>query len=201
MVYLVDSQSRAIQAVLEPDNFTRDVPLLLDALLAACSHKRRQLTQQAIQANDIPALRHILAYHTLAEAVLQDVHFSSHGTPLHYVIQTPASLSCLPHVVDRDALAACPNAQGLLPVHTAVLLAGPDGAEEGVGLSVLQRLVEVAAWPCDQGGGGMSPEVLVNLRTTAPHSCLTDTDKDTIAEAVDRTPLHLSTDEEVGVYR
>ena len=182
MVYLVDSQTRAIQAVLEPDNFSRDVPLLVAALLSACSNKRRELTQQAIQTNDIAALKSVLAYHTLAEAVLQDVHFSSHGTPLHHVVQTPGSLACLPHVVDRDALVASPNAQGLLPVHTAVLLAR-GGGEESTGLDVLQRLVEVAAWPAEQGGGGLAPELLVNLRTTTPVSCTTDEAVDTKAES------------------
>jgi hypothetical protein len=193
MVYLVDSQSRNIQVVLEPDNFSRDVPLLAAAVLAACTRKRRQLAQQAIRANDIPALKRILAYHTLAEAVLQDVHFCPHGTPLHFVVQHPASLPCLPHLVDRDALMASPDARGLLPVHAAVAANRLD---------VVQRLVEVAGWAPEQGGAWVSPDLLVNLRTLPPDpppsSSTEDTDSDaTPPAATDRTPLHLSRDEEV----
>jgi hypothetical protein len=171
--------------------------MLLARLLFACSHKRRQLTQEAIKANDLAGLKHILSYHTVAEAVLQDVHFCSHGTPLHFLVQEhPGSLSCLQHVVDRGALEASFSREGLLPVHAAVLAGRLD---------VLQRLVEVAAWPPEQGGGGLAPEVLVNLRTCA----VTGAGEATFASdaagssgtgpggVFDRTPLHLSTDEEV----
>mmetsp|Transcript_20244 Transcript_20244/g.34135 ORF Transcript_20244/g.34135 Transcript_20244/m.34135 type:complete len:1344 (-) Transcript_20244:174-4205(-) len=189
MVWLIDSQTRIIQAVLEPENFSRDVPLILDSLLRACTHRRRGLTQKAIIANDITGLKHILAYHTLAEAVLQDVNFSSYGTPLHFLVQNPGCISCLPFLVDRGALVDSPNAQGLLPVHTAV---------QGGELAVLQRMVEVAAWPLDQGGGGVPPDVLVNLKTSAPDCTPDQQPTDSLTPpAVDRTPLHLSSDEEI----
>lgn len=186
--------------VLEPDNFSRDVPLLVSAVLRACSQQRRALTQRAILDNDLAGLKSILAYHTLAEAVLQDSQFSVHGTPLHFLVQHPASLPCLPLLLDRGALTSSPNAQGLLPVHSAV--------QAGL-LPVVQRLVDVAAWPPEQGGAGMPAEVLVNLRTTPP--CLsgegveaggkdpaTPSSAEQQQHPVDRTPLHLSTDEEVS---
>ena len=196
MVWVIDSQTRAIQTVLEPDNFSRDVPLLVSALLRACSRQRRDITQQAIIANDIVGLKTILAYHTLAEAVLQDTNFSPFGTPLHFVVQNPKCLPCLPLLVDRGALVDSPNAEGLLPVHTAV---------QAGHLTVVQRMVEVAAWSLEQGGGALSSDVLVNLRTTIPSSHLENkvveksTDHLVKSHVVDRTPLHLSSDEEVMV--
>ena len=182
MVSLMDSQTRTIEAVLEPDNFNRDVPLLLAALLSACNCKRRKLTHQAILSNDIVGLKDILAYFTVTEAILQDVNYSASGTPLHFVTQNPKHAACLPFLVDRDALTISANKQGLLPIHTAVLTGS---------LELLHRLVEVASWPQERGGGDLTPVSLVNLRTCAGI---------TNDGAFDRTPLHISTDEEVTAF-
>lgn len=112
----------------------------------------------------------------------------------------------------------CPNSRGYHPVHVAVTgmaMSAGTSAQDETGtkrervaqewLAVLKRLIEVGAWPCEQGGGGLRPEQHVNLRTSkciAAEAIPTGSTGQAVSsgarpEVFDRSPLHLSEDEEV----
>lgn len=120
-IYLIDSITREIYVILEPEDI-HITTLLCNNLTIVCENSRILTMKEIIVEDNSEKLTNILTYCRHTKSLMEDITFSSYGNALHFTLAMK-SIKCLPIIFFTLGLSALfiENLQFQLPIHVAIL--------------------------------------------------------------------------------